>query len=541
LKNITVVLIAGYSDLFKGKYEDALKKIEKYPLDVILFELVGINFRLRSALSLHVDYSVKSQVSFLRHWLGEDRYVSDLFKRLDHFSATSNGRQPVIFNRAGCLYGIDYCYRNLKSSDEKFEYTRDFWIDLIEFCLACNDVVTQYDTKDEGSKINLLEHINAQQAILNELKIVSNPILAFNRYIDLIRYIEGDAYYKNELSSYLTSLNLPAKTFIETIINIYINKDQNKKLPFLIWLNPKESPDAFKLVTWLSSHTLLTKKHELDLLTLYKWPVFKHQEEKFVVLDPELLLDKVYRQFINDFFFDHLRLKGITYQDYRNFIGKFFEDYVARNFKGILSLNRAITYKHTDQLKFGNPERELCDIYVRHGRNIMIGQVKSTNFSDDQKFKGSFEFYNGDTERFYKDVGVTQLVQSIEWLNLFGNEIDSPFHRKTKLYPVLILNDKFFETPFMSQVLDTEFKARLSKINNRFLIKDLVVMNVTSVERLHAKKVNNGKLLWRLFWSTSRYSGILAHFNNTLDRFRVQFHQTKELKIIAGYLNLRRK
>lgn len=541
LKNITIVLLAGYTDLFTGKYEDALKKIEKYPLEVVLFELVGINFRLRDSTSLYIDVSVKSQIAFMKHWLGEDEYVFDIFKRLDKFSSVSNGRQPIIFNRAGCLYGIDYCYRNLKGSNDKFEYTKAFWIDLIEFCLACNDIVTQYESKGDAKEINLLEHINAQQAILNELKIVSNPILAFNRYIDLIQYIERDVFYQKELSEYLTSLGLSPKTFIEITINIYLNKGQNKKIPFLIWLSATESPDAFKLVTWLSNNTLLKKKHDLDLLTLYKWPIFKYEKEKFVILDPELLLDKIYRQFISDFYFDHLKDKGITYQDYRSFIGQFFEKYIANSFKGALSLNSAITYKHTGQLKFGNPEKELCDVYIRHKRNVLLGQIKSTNFSDEQKFKGSYEFYNGDTVRFYKDVGVTQIVQSIEWLNNHSTEIDQPLHKKTKLYPVLILNDKFFETPFMSQVLDTEFKRQLSTIANRFIIKDLVVMNVTSVERLHAKKMNNGRLLWKLFWNTTRFSGILPHFNNTLDRFKIQFHPKKELKRVSGYLQLKKK
>lgn len=143
--NIRVILLAGYTDLFKGKYEPILKKIEKYPLQVVLSELVGINYRLRGSSSLNIDVSAKSQMALVAHWLGNDGYVADLYKRLNEFSARVEGRQPIIFNRAGCLFGIDYCYRNLKESSEKFEYTKAFWIDLIEFCLACNEVVTQYE------------------------------------------------------------------------------------------------------------------------------------------------------------------------------------------------------------------------------------------------------------------------------------------------------------------------------------------------------------------------------------------------------------
>lgn len=538
--NVTVILLAGYTDLFKGNHEAILKKIEKYPLQVVLFELVGINYRLRGSNKLAIDVSAKSQMTLISEWLGEDRYVANLYERLNEFSSRVEGRQAIIFNRAGCLFGIDYCYRHLKESSDEFKYTREFWIDLIEFCLACNEVVTQYEAADGGAKITLLEHVNAQQAILNELKIVSNPILLYNRYIDVVRYFESDKFYGKEFADYLTSLGLAPKTFIESLILIYHNNQQNKKLPFYIWLNVKESPDAFQLLTWLSKYTLLKKKHDMDLLTLYKWPVYKYADDKFVMLDPELMLDKIYRQLINDFFFDHLKAKGITYQNYRNFVGQFFEDYVTKNFKDLLTDNKSVTFKHTKQLLFGNPQKELCDTYLRHKRNVMICQIKSTNFSDEQKFNGSFAFYNGDTERFYKDVGVTQLVQSIAWLNEHGDEIDDSYHPKTIIFPVLILNDKFFETPFMSHVLNIEFRERLSKITNRFNIKDLIVMNVSSIERLHGKGTRKHGFLWTLFWNTIRYNGILVHFNNVLDRFHIQFDPSKELKRISSFLKLKK-
>jgi hypothetical protein len=540
LRNLRVILLAGYTDLFKSKHEPVLKKIEKYPLQVVLFELVGINYRLRGSSRLAIDVSTKSQMALISEWLGTDSYVVELYKKLNEFSSRVEGRQPIIFNRAGCLFGIDYCYRNLKESSEKFEYTKSFWIDLIEFCLACNDIVTKYEKASTEPEITLLEHVNAQQAILNEFKVVSNPILLFNRYIDLVRYFEADHFYGKEFSEYLTSLGLAPKTFIESLILIYLNKKQNAKLPFYICLDPEESPDAFQLLTWLSSCKLLAKKHDMDLLMLYKWPVYKYEKDKFVILDSELLLDKVYRQLINDFYFDHLRKNGITYQNYRNFVGLFFEEYVTRNLQELLSRNNSITFKHTKQLLFGNPQKELCDVYLRHKRNVMICQIKSSNFSDEQKFNGSYAFYNGDTDRFYKDVGVTQIVQSIDWLNKHGNEIDDQYHPKTIIFPVVILNDKFFETPFMAQVLNNEFKERLSKIENRFTIKELIVMNVNSVERFHGKGKRKHGFLWTLFWNTIRYNGILVHFNNVLDRFHIQFNPQKELKRISSFLKLKR-
>ncbi len=543
MQNVSIVVLAGYKDLFGGKYKTALEKINNYPLQVVLLELVGINYTLRGNSDLYSNISVQVQESLFRKWLGEDKYVLSLYDKLNAYSRSVKNRQVIVFNRASCLFGIDYCYRNLKSTDsteEKFVYTRGFWIDLIEFCLACNEVVTQYENIDDSSKVSLLEHVNAKQALLNELKTISNPFLVFNRYISLISYLEEHDDYKGHLNDYLKSLGLNPKTFIKSLILLYFNKGQKKNLKFFIHLDKKESQDAYALLEWLSDIKLLPKKHDLDLLSIYKWPVFKYSDEQFAMLDVELLLDKLYRQFINDFYFDFLKKKGITYQDFRSVVGGFFEDHVVNELSQVFDTNPKISYRHTSQLLFGNPKKELCDLYTRHKKNIFIGQVKSTNFTDDQKFQGTFEFYKGDMDRFYKDVGVSQLIQTIEWMTQNETEIDSRFHKKTRIFPAIILNDKYFETPVMPQVLANEFKERLSKVKHDFMIHDLIVMDVSSVERLKAQSMKKGKVFWKILWKNKAF-GIAPHFNNTLDFLNIKFHRRKEMRKLVNYLDLRRE
>lgn len=540
MKKIQFVIIATYEDLFKKPSAPALEKIKKYPLQVVMAELVGVNYMLRPATKLSIKSNLFSQLRMIAFWIGYGKYLSNLYTAIRDTKAFQLGNDVIIFNRAGCLYGIDYSIRNLKSNDEEFKYTDEFWTDLIDFCLACNTVVTKHEIVPEDYKVSLMEHINAQQALLNELKIVSNPILTLNRCIELFRWFERDNIYHKEFSAYLESLELDSEKFLEILLLLYLNPKAKSRIPFWINLDEKNSPEASALLKWLSDAKLLEKKHDLDFLMLYKWPVYKYKAENYFMLDPELMIDKMYRQLINDFYWDHLRAKGISYQNYRSFIGKFFEKYVAGHFKDYMSSNKPATFKHTYQLLFGHSERELCDIYIRHKRNVMVGQVKSTAFSDDQKFKTSYEFYKGDTKKFYDDAGVNQIIQSIVWLEQHGGKIDSPFYRNTKLFPVLILNDKFFEIPMMTQILNEEFRKQLQSIKSNFVVKDLVVMSVSSVERLHAKNINNRKDLWKLLWSTQLHSGILPHFNNTLDRFNVQFNPKRELKKVKTFLHLKK-
>lgn len=539
MKNITIQLLVGYKDLFDEDNTEVLKRIVQYPLEIVLAELVGINYELRGSTDLYSNMDVNILEKILNKWLDSDRYLQELYDKLNLYSKSKKNLNVTIFNRAACLYGIDFCYRNLKPIVGEFIYTRRFWIDLIQFCLACNDIITQFKS-EESSKVTLLEDVNAKQALLNELNTTSNPILIFNRYISLILFLKSNKNYNEYLTKYLASLNLNPESLIMSLFLIYFNTNQKEGLKFFIKLNKTESPDAYSLLQWLSDIKLFSKKHDLDLLSIYKWPVFKRSEEEFIILDVELLLDKVYRQFINDFYFDFLRNEGITYQTYKGAIGMFLEAHIANEFSEVLTSSPNTVYRHTNELIFGNPKKELCDIYIRHKKNIFIGQVKSTNFADDQKFQGTFEFYNGDMERFYKDVGITQLVQSIEWMTMFENEIDSKFNKKTKIFPAVILSDKFFQTPLMPQVLSNEFTKRLSKISHNFYIHDLIVMDVSSVERLKAINNKKGKMFWQILWR-NKISGLAPHFNNTLNFMNIKFNPTLERKKTARFLKLTRK
>lgn len=539
MRNTSIVIIPGYSDLFDKDYNDVLNKIKKYPKEVVLIELVGINYKLRGNTDLYSNLSISIQELILNNWMGNDQFIIDFYNKLNIFSRKTNNKLISIFNRASCLYGIDFCHRNLSQNKEEFKYTREFWIDFIKFCLACNEIVTQYNTKDPLI-VSLLEDVNAKQALLNELNTISNPFLIFNRYIALIDFFKKDDIYSEFLNDYLKILKLTPESLIRSLILIFFNTDQKKDLKFYIFLDKKESPDAHILLEWLSAIKLFPKKHDLDLLSLYKWPVYKIEDGKYGIIDVELLLDKFYRQFINDFYFDYLRKKGITYQNYKGIIGLFLEQHIALEFSQLLIHNPKTTFKHTNQLLFGNPEKELCDIYIRHKKNLFVGQVKSTNFIDDQKFQGTFEFYRGDMERFYKDVGITQLVQTIEWLTKYETEIDSKLIKNTRIFPAIILSDKFFQTPLMPQVLSNEFTKRLSKVSHTFHIHDLIVMDVSSVERLKAVNMKKGKVFWQILWR-HKTLGLAPHFNNTLNHLNIKFNPNKERKKISEFLKLKRE
>lgn len=92
MQKMIILIIAGFKDLFKERNEDVLEKIKKYPLDVVLVELIGINYKLRGNSDLYSNISVKVQISILENWMNEDRYIEDLFGRLNLFSKSNNNK-----------------------------------------------------------------------------------------------------------------------------------------------------------------------------------------------------------------------------------------------------------------------------------------------------------------------------------------------------------------------------------------------------------------------------------------------------------------
>ncbi len=194
----------------------------------------------------------------------------------------------------------------------------------------------------------------------------------------------------------------------------------------------------------------LSKRHHeentLLLLGIRKSPFIKLAPREYIMGDNAFLLEKTYYQFINDFWFDCIKqiMKPdgknlIPHQQYFADVGLFFEEYLLEILTNSFKNYPASVLLTFDQLKLtgAHGEFELCDIYFRADRKVIIGQAKATGIYDEAKYGGDIgKLYKEDRPKFFKSFGVDQIVKSIKDLsaNIHLLDADYPSSGECEIY-----------------------------------------------------------------------------------------------------------
>jgi len=244
---------------------------------------------------------------------------------------------------------------------------------------------------------------------------------------------------------------------------------------------------------------------------------------KHIILDINFLVNKSYNYFINDFWFDYLKFQNdekgkdkFTYTNYRGAFGLFFEAYV----KDII-INSFVHLKHPKPLLFDDlkintskGQIEVADIYMRQNNNILVGQVKSSSIYDNEKYSGEINtLYRNNREQFFKDFGVNQTYDSIKIILQHYDSFDTKLqvNKKLEFYPVVVVNDKVFQTPLLPNLLHRRFQELLLGNDLKpHIIHPLVVLHISDLEYLEIDLAKRKIQIWDLL--KSHYKKI----NNTL-------------------------
>jgi hypothetical protein len=269
------------------------------------------------------------------------------------------------------------------------------------------------------------------------------------------------------------------------------------------------------------------------LLNVRKNPFYKREENHYILCDQNILLEKAYYQFINDFWFDHVKGskradgKDFSMQDYKSIIGYFFETYV--NDKIRYSFARAKNYviKTFDELKFGNASKEMGDVYLRQENKVILAEVKSTSLYDNEKYGGNIDaLYKNNRQKFFDSFGVDQLVNNIRNLEQNALDIDKGLKdcKKIRVWPLIIFNEKAFQTPMMAQIFNKRFQELLAGyVNKRVHIYPLTLVHVSDLETMESVLHQKPDKIWDLLTSNfTQKINFIPPFYITLNRNQVK-------------------
>lgn len=504
---------------------DRLEIIKNVPTQALLYELAGLNYRLKPKNELHFNDSLDFQIKELQYFLKNNTIYRKYAEVAEKYSK-SKQEYPLFFTRQGCIFAIEEILNsNFQSGIPNNEFgTIEHWESIVKYLLSVNTEITKIKSEKDDSKTDF-ESLNPKFIPLNELGIEVDPVYTPFRGYHLIKYYSSIPEYANELTDYFKQeYSLEPEEFIMNILRTYLgNRSENSEFGFFYLVQQSDS----HLFDVLSKRTKGTENHKL--LNIRKSPFIKVDNQKYLISDNTFLLEKSYSQFINDFWFD--KLKGqksnlgkelFNIQKYRSDFGYFFESYLD----SILKYSFA-NYKHSTLLTFkelkvatNQGDIELADFYLRYNNKIIVGQVKSGNIYDTEKYGGDIEaLYKKDRNKFFENFGVNQIIESINNIDKYINALDCryPKGHQIKIYPCIVVNDKALQTPLMANIFNSRFIELLGSLNiPKLLIQSLSLVHISDLETIEESLNKNPKEIWDFFDENHKYKKFIPPFYNSV-------------------------
>ena len=243
-----------------------------------------------------------------------------------------------------------------------------------------------------------------------------------------------------------------------------------------------------------------------DLNALRSKPVYKIADNKFAILFSKFFVDKLFPGLLFDMAstlasigtFDDI---VVAYRSIKQQVGERFSEQYMLYRTLVNTLSRRMPVRICGQdlhkvVKSGEP-----DYYARRNNRVFVFEFKDVRLDSQtisscdyetirQKLYNTFVFNEEG-----KPKGVKQLAHVIEEkLHEILSKIDTAVpNGKLKIYPVLVYTDGSFDIEGINYYLNGEFRKVIGSVDDRFQVKDLVMVNLNLLMKLE-NYFRNGKI-----------------------------------------------
>lgn len=332
---------------------------------------------------------------------------------------------------------------------------------------------------------------------------------------EFLKLIYATIYKVEELFKFLNS-NSDFDILIKEFLNSFNSNSESdffkQMLNLFIFLIKAKSSNSYRFnignsegLDFIKSMVSENIKLDEDFTYLKNNPIYFIDKEHFSIVNYFFVIDKFYRSTkfkLKEIYNNKPELK----EEYGDFFGffnkKFSEEFLMKNVLDNIFHRKFHIKKTPYNIELdGEP-----DYYIRYNKSIFLFENKdvlvsktiksSANISDLNKFLYS---------RFVKDgskpIGIGQLINSINDINNKRFRFDDFVNEKKnfKIYPILLIQDRIFQTPGINYRLNKWFKENLKiEINNNNNVKDLTVIDIDTLifcTSYFKKKDSNFKIL----------------------------------------------
>ncbi|MCJ7446059.1 MAG: hypothetical protein MUO72_00010 [Bacteroidales bacterium] len=492
LKNLIAL---AFKDVFSEKEQQPIETLISDISTVNSLEILGyFNAQLHT-----IEQDTSKQIEFLKIWM--NRFPKEVIGKVIGFIKKFEGKQNanfVFINNVSSLMLIEQILKYHNNTKPLVNISPEQELNLFKAYLICSQQWT-----DEQMKAYNGEEITNPESFVNLLLPIHLPFqeilefkdfrLQFIKAVYFFKFCESNIFFTKYLEKFLKVYSLESwKIYLLNIISIYVRKFEPLKTPSVLKIG-SEFPQIRNFLDNLSidPKSFIIKS---DFLSLREKPVYKIDDETYIFLNLNFLVDKIFQGIQFDFA-GILTKSGTLYKgkliktfaDFKNAYAEQFSE------NGLFFRVMNYAFENSKYIKYdGNQLKKSLgdgfpDYYIRDKSKVYLFEYKDILLNSDIKHSYSISDIKSEISKKLianekgAPKGITQLVNYIEKLrNNAFQKLDNYDFTRVSIYPIIIYTDFSFNLSGINHFLKTEFSKILDnkKLNNRHLIKDLILIDL---------------------------------------------------------------
>lgn len=515
-KEINLGIFPDYEEVFNDGNEN--EQLSFFLRDIPTFNLVRSMSFISACLDTGIE-NFETQYFILKELLKPlDR--KEQIEISDKINSLTGGSMKIVFHQVACLLITQTSVLNFNSGVDKTlsrENARNilkafFWCNS-KYSKGMSQLIPSLENEKNREKICGLFMVMdiAQLSFFNKQKDILEQSFKLKLFDEFLRTDNaiGKYYYKFIKSKNVSNLLEIIKITWNIYFKILQPKDTFKADKIIniinVTNNQKEVLEYFNSISILQGELEHYSKKfsidDLDFKLIREKPLYKLNENHFIVLNSNFFVDKLFNSLLFDYF-NFICSLGYTgsFGDFKSYYALIFvEKYLLQNILGVIFAKTNANIKQEgDKLKQHDKfNKDYSDYYLRIGNKLVLFECKDTIMKSDIKYSYDYKKVIDEVnKKFITKVGVDQIIKVIS--SVSKNQI--PFDnmneddlKKLTIIPAIVYTDLSFSARAVNYYVNTIFRDILTKHRFLFMVEPIVMIHIDSLinyKELFRDKVN---------------------------------------------------